>query len=462
MSIDITAEVKFAATNDKDVYNVLLRDDANRTVIGTVVRTASGWNAYDLDDRPRGGNGSTRYMASAHLLEAYELANGLRDSQGRRVGRDPETKGYWVVLSPIGTKQSERWTDKAEAIAHLASLNSLTIYKLVTNHTDGPRVRHFATFEQALEAGQATDPDKDGSLIPNLSEAVAAEFGGTDEEYQQGLFWLRSNRYAAIYRTELTGATAEAYRQVFEFEEIGRQAALADESAAPALNAKVQAALEGRVVGDPVNTRIMLAFRRGYQQVRDQQAAEVLAAPKTDTVTEPGEEPKQPTHWRCSGGLLRPTTAEDVTTDQELKDYPWICTRCLYLVAGFDGDSLPDEDEETTAAEHAEVVYETVIQDEAAREITPVMVWPHGMVETGVEKLRKILTEIAYGHGDDSHLPKLYITHGDGLIEAVTRRVDYRKSGDDWIDEQWGLYAATDTQYADPLYLLGLRIDGRA
>jgi hypothetical protein len=61
-----------------------------------------------------------------------------------------------------------------------------------------------------------------------------------------------------------------------DFEEIGRQAALNDEPAAPAANATVQAALAGRTVGDPENIRIMQAFSKGYQAERQAQADEEM------------------------------------------------------------------------------------------------------------------------------------------------------------------------------------------
>lgn len=124
MSIDIAAEVKFAATTDKGVYFVLLRDSREGTNIGTVFQDDSGWKSYNHDKKFT-GHGGTRYMAARGLLEDYELANGLRDSEGRRVGRDPEVLGFWCVLGFQGTRQSERWTDKADAIAHLASLQPI-------------------------------------------------------------------------------------------------------------------------------------------------------------------------------------------------------------------------------------------------------------------------------------------------------------------------------------------------
>lgn len=284
MSIDIAAEVKFSrVTVSEGEYFVRLQD-AEGTIIGKVIRDGAGWIPQYLDGYFENHTTfATRYMAARPVLEAYELANGLRDAEGRRVTKELET-GLWFVANHYGGRESSRWTDKAEAIAHLASLQpgakveGLTVYKLVTQHMHWTQVQHFPTFDAAFAAGQATDPEKDGSMLPNISDDVLAEFGGTDEAsgYQRGLFWLHNNRYGVIYRKELTGAAAKAYKQVFEFEEIGRQAALNDEPAAPGVNIQVMAALEDRAVGDPVNARVMEAFSRGYQSVRDQQARHTL------------------------------------------------------------------------------------------------------------------------------------------------------------------------------------------
>lgn len=121
MSIDIAAEVTFRFAQEGE-YLVHLQD-ADRTVVGKVFRWDGEWRAYTTQGQPT-GRGNTRYLAARGLLEAYELANGLRDSEGRRVGHDPEVLGFWCVLGFEGTRQSERWTDRADAIAHLASLQT--------------------------------------------------------------------------------------------------------------------------------------------------------------------------------------------------------------------------------------------------------------------------------------------------------------------------------------------------
>lgn len=124
MSIDIAAEIKFVFVS-KGEYLVRLQD-TEQTCIGKVLQADDGWKSYTIQpDQSWKGSfssfGNTRYLASRSLLEAYELANGLRDSEGLRVTKDPET-GLWFVANHYGGRESSRWTDKADAIAKLASL----------------------------------------------------------------------------------------------------------------------------------------------------------------------------------------------------------------------------------------------------------------------------------------------------------------------------------------------------
>ena len=76
----------------------------------------------------------------------------------------------------------------------------MSTYKLVTEHTDGTHVQTFMDADEAVRAGQATSPELDGSMMPNLSDEAIAEFGG-DRTYYSGMFWL-GNRYAAIFTME--------------------------------------------------------------------------------------------------------------------------------------------------------------------------------------------------------------------------------------------------------------------
>lgn len=289
MSIDIAAEIKFVFVS-KGEYLVRLQD-TEQTCIGKVLQADDGWKSYTIQpDQSWKGSfssfGNTRYLASRSLLEAYELANGLRDSEGRRVTKDPET-GLWFVANHYGGRESSRWTDKADAIAKLASLQpgaeveTLTIYKVVSHHSTGTQVHVFATEDEAVEAASTISPDTDGTIIPNPSDVVWDQFGGLlGDNYVRGIFWLR-NRVASIFSAEVSGVTAKTWGEFFEFREIGRQAALNDEPAAPISNEKVREALQGRQVGDPFNVRIMEAFSKGYQAVRDEQAAVVLDGIRT-------------------------------------------------------------------------------------------------------------------------------------------------------------------------------------
>jgi hypothetical protein len=184
MSIDIAAEVKFSHVADGE-YFVRLQDD--QTIIGRLFRADSGWKSYSLDHAFQ-GFGETRYLAARSLLEAYELANGLRDSEGRRVTKELETN-LWCVADHSGRRISSRWTDKTEAIAKLATLN-------------------------------------------------------------------------------------------IDWQEVGREAFHNGDMMAPALNAKVMAAIGGYRIGDPETQRVMQAFIEGYRAMVDEQPAEVLAETK--------------------------------------------------------------------------------------------------------------------------------------------------------------------------------------
>lgn len=148
-----------------------------------------------------------------------------------------------------------------------------------------PRANRFrrvtnwnGTWDQASELARAYV-----TLYPQLQVWVTttkeAEDAGYTVEEDRGTIMVESGRRVKVIdNAELTAAEL-AKLQVITFERIGREAALADEPAAPSVNAKVQAALEGRTVGDPVNVRVMEAFSRGYDAVRDEQAQAVLAEP---------------------------------------------------------------------------------------------------------------------------------------------------------------------------------------
>jgi hypothetical protein len=84
----------------------------------------------------------------------------------------------------------------------------MSAYVLTTVHTDGVRRQEFPTWEAADAAARATNPDVDGSMLPN----VPAEFydGST---YESGVFWF-GNRYALIHKVVTVptdGLTDEQY-----------------------------------------------------------------------------------------------------------------------------------------------------------------------------------------------------------------------------------------------------------
>lgn len=71
-------------------------------------------------------------------------------------------------------------------------------YTLITQHEPDRRAvtRHFPTWEDAKAAGEATNPDTDGSMVPNVDKSI-----GEHPEYESGLFWPRhENKYAAIHK----------------------------------------------------------------------------------------------------------------------------------------------------------------------------------------------------------------------------------------------------------------------
>lgn len=78
------------------------------------------------------------------------------------------------------------------------------MYQLITEHSDGVHTQSFSTYEAAAAYAEATSPDIDGSLLPNVSDAAMAPYGGVkSEHYSRGFFWLRTNRYAALFTTEV-------------------------------------------------------------------------------------------------------------------------------------------------------------------------------------------------------------------------------------------------------------------
>lgn len=80
-------------------------------------------------------------------------------------------------------------------------------FKLVMEHHEsGMRVLDFGDdYEAAAAYGQATNPERDGSLMPNVSDEILNQFGGDgSENYSRGLFWL-GNRYAVIFNTDPKG-----------------------------------------------------------------------------------------------------------------------------------------------------------------------------------------------------------------------------------------------------------------
>jgi hypothetical protein len=239
-----TQDLKFTLSRE-GIYLVQLRDEAG-TSLGEVLRDGAGWTARLLDGSyQRGTAFPTRQRAAERLIREYELATGLRDDQDRHVAQEPDTN-LWFVADHSGRRISSRWTDKADAIAKLASLQPLN------------------------------------------------------------------------------------------FEAVGRQAALNDESAAPVSNADVRYALAGHQVGDPENIRIMEAFQKGYQAVRDEQAAEVLAPAHTITDRDIRERVVEPMLTDFDGDYDVDAIMADLFARWPLSE--WTYADLAYNHADFDSD----------------------------------------------------------------------------------------------------------------------------
>jgi hypothetical protein len=75
-----------------------------------------------------------------------------------------------------------------------------TPYHVVTQH--GPeraiRRKKFSTFEEADAYASSTDPDKDGSMAPNVDDKFVHH-----EKYEKGYFWPKhENRYAVMLKMD--------------------------------------------------------------------------------------------------------------------------------------------------------------------------------------------------------------------------------------------------------------------
>lgn len=390
MRIEIADEIKFSHVAEGE-YLVRLQD-ADQTVIGKLLRGDGGWKSYSIEqDGSWKGSfrsfGNTRYEASRALLEAYELANGLRDPEGRRVMKELETN-LWYVAEYTGVRRSSRWADKADAIAKLASLQPL------------------------------------------------------------------------------------------DFEQVGRQAALNDEPGAPISNADVRYALAGKKVGDPENMRILTAFQKGYQQVRDEQAAEALAEPKTGNEYAADAYAAFHLNHDAAAAIEIVRAAQQAVPEMAerwsklLRTYRGLPVVPSGTPLDADGEVVPakipasedelgvDDLEAFADGEDDEEDLFTVVGETVAEEVptvTPVLVWLDGTVTGGVKELTDRLTGQAYGHETDEFT--LYVTQGGMLLPATTRQLSQTSDQDSWIHEQYGIYAGDATE---PVLMISLRIDGRA
>ena len=73
------------------------------------------------------------------------------------------------------------------------------MYALVIQHRFGVERIDFATCDEAVEAAESTDPMRDGSIYPNIDREVIRDMESKGAEYEQGIFWGTTNRYAVVF-----------------------------------------------------------------------------------------------------------------------------------------------------------------------------------------------------------------------------------------------------------------------
>jgi hypothetical protein len=415
MSIDIKAEVKFSRVREGE-YLVRLQD-ADKTIIGKVRDgRIDGWDSFNLDG-VRTGHGVTRYDAARGLLKHYELANGLRDSEGRRVTKELET-GLWFVANHSGARESSRWTDKAEAIAHLASLQVPTQSEPTTPAIDVERVIQIAV------------EDADKIALTGNGETRTS---------------LRRYRLARLFGNytlrQLMNANSPQERND-ERSRLGRP--LRKDDFVNLLVSKALRSLDTVTESDRVD-----------DELNEQDGLDAWSAPETAIETEAAAEEPEFLRVHHCGTTLQERPAEGWDSE-DMAGYTYFCTRCSVYTNTFQRSQLrseaDDQPEEQVAADE---------EPEFEVAVTPVMVWPHGMVDVGKDKLKQVLEQIAYGGGDPDGdlMPGLYVTQGGGLEKATTRLLSSTTDEHDWIQQQIGVFAGD----ADaPVITVGLRIDGRA
>lgn len=99
----------------------------------------------------------------------------------------------------------EVWGDVAPPREKEPAVVQPAKYLLVMQHTtDGRSVakttkKYFATYEEAVAVAEATSPEKDGSMLPNVAEDLIAKTEGRDWEYSRGFWWWNTNRYAVLF-----------------------------------------------------------------------------------------------------------------------------------------------------------------------------------------------------------------------------------------------------------------------
>lgn len=73
-------------------------------------------------------------------------------------------------------------------------------YVVVTYHNGTPHYKGFDVWEDAQEYAESIDPDKDGSMDPNVPDDLESKMDKEGFGYQRGFTWLRTNKYAVVFK----------------------------------------------------------------------------------------------------------------------------------------------------------------------------------------------------------------------------------------------------------------------
>lgn len=437
MRIDIVAEVKFSHVADGE-YLVRLQG-ADQTIIGKLLRADGGWKSYSIEqDGSWKGSfrafGTTRNEASYSLLEAYELANGLRDPEGRRVMKELETN-LWYVAEFTGVRRSSRWTDKADAVAKLASLQPTDFEQIGRQAAldDKPAAPISNPEVRFALAGRTVGDPENLRIMQAFQKGYEAERTAQADEAVKG--FTKPEYDAAFDRAMDEGTSVDEAHQA-NLDEAAHDMPASDTDG-PFYDETDEAVQASRADQD--------------RAIREMLASHQLKAVGFDLVPlgKTGNEYAADAYQADQEGDM---AAALWAVLQAWRVEPGQADRWRKLLRSYRG--LPAVPSGTPLDDRGDVV-EVIPLD--ASQITPVLVWSDGTVTGGMKELTDRLTGQAYGHDTDEFA--LYVTQGGALYLASTRQLSQETDANDWINEQYGVYVS---DAAEPVLVVNLRIDGRA